>query len=262
MLIRFSTLIQSWARVCRPEQYRVKHIIYRSLLCYAKQLKAFSPYLQGGFRSSLLSHNHTDFLEAGVNDHEEIPLRRLSPKIVSDLRILIDLFDTILHEEYTPDHATLPTICPSTSTLANPDLGEPQAVSTSHMRSECLPKLSLKASSLASREDSVLGARNFACDYCGADIFQSFFECRQCSPIHYTSIDAEEKDGPKLGDGLIICSPCYAEGRTCGCKKLMYAVQCRPFTDLLRDRNEAVGFLQALSNIHARLGLKAELSEK
>lgn len=263
--MRCSILTQSWRRVCRPEQYRVKHIIYRSLLRCTKQIKAFSSYLQNGSGSTPPPppHDRIPSLEAYINSREEIsPRRQLSPKIVSDLRILIDLFDTILNEEYTSNHKTLSTICASTSTLTDLDHDGLPAIFISRTPSKRLPNLSLKASNVGTREDSVSGARNFACDYCGADIFQSFFECRECSPIHYTAIDDDEENNrPTLGDGLLICSPCYAEGRTCACK-LMHAVQCRPFTDLLRDRNEAVGVLQALSNTHVRLGSKAELSEK
>lgn len=43
------------------------------------------------------------------------------------------------------------------------------------------------------------------CDFCGADIFQSYFRC-------------SKSDGPEAGS--IICSGCYVEGRTCACERM------------------------------------------
>ena len=169
-----------------------------------------------------------------------------------DLRLLIGLFDTILHEEYSPAHEDLQTIFGSTSTLSNLDPDELPAIFVSRTPLKRQPRLLLKPSSEpghgTAEEHQSSAAHNFACDFCGADIFQSFFECRQCRPMHDTGSDDQDEEGQwQHGDGLLICSHCYAEGRTCLCQTSMYPVQCRPFGDLLSDRNEAAKVLEALS---------------
>lgn len=61
------------------------------------------------------------------------------------------------------------------------------------------------------------------CDFCGCDIFQSFFEC-----------------GPS-SDGCVICPGCYVEGRNCKCKNArMHPMQCRDFQQLVDVRTNAV----------------------
>ena len=78
------------------------------------------------------------------------------------------------------------------------------------------------------------------CDFCGADIFQSFFECRSC---------VQDLDPPvSLGDGIHVCPGCYAEGRTCRCGS-MEPVQCCPFNAIVDDRNRAV---KALAQVHVK----------
>jgi hypothetical protein len=72
------------------------------------------------------------------------------------------------------------------------------------------------------------------CDFCGADIFQSFLECRIC-------VKKQRQVTP--GYGCVVCSRCYVDGRTCLCGT-MTPVQCRPFDDLLKVRNEAVEVLK------------------
>ncbi|KAH9946139.1 uncharacterized protein BXZ73DRAFT_37021 [Epithele typhae] len=73
---------------------------------------------------------------------------------------------------------------------------------------------------------------HLACDFCGADIFQSFFECSACG-------DAE---GKGVGFGLIICPGCYVEGRTCECDN-MTPSQCRPINILIEAYNGAARIL-------------------
>lgn len=70
------------------------------------------------------------------------------------------------------------------------------------------------------------------CDFCGADIFQSFFECGTCNT----------EDGNEAAGGILICTGCYVEGRTCLCG-VMDPVQLRPFQSLLADRNHAARIL-------------------
>ncbi|KAJ3995942.1 hypothetical protein F5050DRAFT_207151 [Lentinula boryana] len=69
---------------------------------------------------------------------------------------------------------------------------------------------------------------NLSCDFCGADIFQSFLECEECSS------DA---------DPCTICPDCYAEGRSCSCQ-LMQPTQVRPLDNILQERGEVIRGLQ------------------
>jgi hypothetical protein len=87
---------------------------------------------------------------------------------------------------------------------------------------------------------------HITCDFCGADIFHSFFECQDCT-LSDTLPDGDTITDHKLpsGDGLVICPPCFVEGRSCGCQR-MFPAQRRPFTDLLWDRAKATKMLQYL----------------
>jgi hypothetical protein len=61
------------------------------------------------------------------------------------------------------------------------------------------------------------------CDFCGCDIFQSFFEC-----------------GPS-SRGCVVCPGCYVEGRNCKCKNArMQPMQLRDFQQLVDVRTNAV----------------------
>ncbi|KAJ7125468.1 hypothetical protein C8R43DRAFT_29416 [Mycena crocata] len=77
------------------------------------------------------------------------------------------------------------------------------------------------------------------CDFCGGDVFQSFFECRTC-------VDGPRRAAP--GGGLIVCPGCYVEGRTCGCET-MVPMQCRSFDELLNARARAVELFNACSEL-------------
>ena len=69
------------------------------------------------------------------------------------------------------------------------------------------------------------------CDFCGADIFQSFFACAECS----TGDDGTE---------FICCPTCYIEGRSCSCGAgSMDPHQSWPFDNLLLSLNSAVNAL-------------------
>lgn len=65
------------------------------------------------------------------------------------------------------------------------------------------------------------------CDFCGADIFLSSFQCNSCSP----------RDGS--GDPVCLCPTCVVEGRMCKCRSLE-PVQSGDFRDILRNRNNAM----------------------
>jgi hypothetical protein len=71
------------------------------------------------------------------------------------------------------------------------------------------------------------GGDELACDFCGADIFLSSFQCDSCSP------------GGDSGDPICLCPTCVVEGRTCKCGS-MEAVQSGSFRELLGNRNTAM----------------------
>lgn len=100
---------------------------------------------------------------------------------------LIDLFDDVLEQEYSTQHRRLRQV---TNIFAP-------------------------------------GGDEHACDFCGADIFLSFFQCDSCSL------------GGGSGDQISLCPTCVVEGRMCKCRG-MEPVQGGSFRDLLRSRNNAM----------------------
>ena len=76
---------------------------------------------------------------------------------------------------------------------------------------------------------------NLSCDFCGADIFQSFLECSKCTPPGKDSAADE---------GIVLCPGCYAEGRRCRCF-CSEPTECRDFQDLLDRRQQAFDTLNA-----------------
>ncbi|KAK2466776.1 hypothetical protein APHAL10511_001034 [Amanita phalloides] len=90
-----------------------------------------------------------------------------------------------------------------------------------------LTSLGLFSSARDDTEDRI------TCDFCGADIFQSFFECGSC---------VENPGQVTVGYGCVVCPRCYIEGRTCRCGS-MTPVQCRSFEELLQVRTEAFELL-------------------
>jgi hypothetical protein len=89
-------------------------------------------------------------------------------------------------------------------------------------------------SPLPSRIDLTAHERT-TCDFCGADVFQSFFECRKCTA---------GQSGLSDHGSYVVCAGCYVEGRSCKCL-IMEPMQCRPFDDLLSVRRRTVEALQA-----------------
>ncbi|KAF5373885.1 hypothetical protein D9758_000647 [Tetrapyrgos nigripes] len=83
---------------------------------------------------------------------------------------------------------------------------------------------------VSKRHDDVC---DLSCDFCGADIFQSYFGCLDCVPA-----EAWE-------DGCVICPGCYIEGRSCRCGK-MEPVQFRDFSALKKVRISAQETLQRI----------------
>ena len=144
-------------------------------------------------------------------------------ELLQDISSLVHLFDTILLEEFIP-HET-PTIFTDLQQIN--EILQPRHAS----------KRKLKPSVQATRVDAT--SCNFACDFCGSDIFQSFFECQQCSINLGDNVEVPQN----IGDGLIICPSCYVEGRTCACGS-MEPAQCRPFRLLVQTRNKTAGILR------------------
>ncbi|KAJ6525591.1 hypothetical protein B0H19DRAFT_953886 [Mycena capillaripes] len=83
-----------------------------------------------------------------------------------------------------------------------------------------------------------------SCDFCGGDIFQSFFECRSC-------VDFPRPADP--GAGFIVCPGCYVDGRTCGCE-VMFPMQSRFLTKLFDTRARAVDLFTVCSELEGQGG--------
>lgn len=195
-------------RVCRRETYRVKSTIHYTLLRKTMELEDLSAQYR---------RRHSN--------------RNRSADVKDDLHKLIQLFDDILVEEYSPDHANM-------SCLSSATLPLPTSTASPPPRSD--------SSATLTPDDKESGFIPVTCDFCTADIFQSFFECRECTPGNSTAA---------LGDGYAVCTGCYVEGRSCKCGT-MDAVQCRSFDELLQDRNRAV---KALHNHIGGDGLEEKL---
>jgi len=93
--------------------------------------------------------------------------------------------------------------------------------------------------SSAANEANSIDDEHILCDFCGCDIFQSFFECRTCAEV-----DSAE-------GGYVVCPGCYAEGRSCKCH-IMQRMQRRQFGVLLDTRKEAVQVVDMFERRHGR----------
>ncbi|KNZ78408.1 hypothetical protein J132_00771 [Termitomyces sp. J132] len=128
-------------------------------------------------------------------------------KLISTTKDLLNLFDSVLLEESPTPNRRFPCLQPITSLNHSPD--------SLVMSSTLIDQLT--------------------CDFCGADIFQSFFECLSC-------VNAPNGSKIEHGDGFVICAGCYIEGRSCKCGN-MDPIQCRPFQELLAVRNKVADLL-------------------
>lgn len=155
-------------------------------------------------------------------------------KVASDLAKLVDLFDFVMEGEFTKDHKDLATIVIPQSIQ---DPTEVKFLQNYRRSQRNVPPPNASGSSAVKAPSS----NNFACDFCGADIFQSFFECSNSCRSEEV-LDDLITDEASAGDGLLICPSCYIEGRTCACQE-MRPLQCRPFVHLLEERNQAAHFL-------------------
>lgn len=153
-----------------------------------------------------------------VNGLAEQNVKVESTQSCDDLKELLHLFDDVLVQEYTSHHGGLPNIS--------------QSGSTEH--------------------------DDIRCDFCGADIFQSFFECDKCVQ---PSPSGSSNSITLLGDGLVLCPSCYVEGRTCRCGE-MQPVQCRLMSDLLQTRDSVARAIHPFEKqITTELGCLSECPE-
>ncbi|KAJ7219411.1 hypothetical protein GGX14DRAFT_356277 [Mycena pura] len=134
-------------------------------------------------------------------------------EMASILDTLLRLFDSTLKEEYTQEHKDIPTL-----------------------------------SEVDKEDDCDIG--QLACNFCGCDLFQSFFECTTC-------VKAVGQKRVARGAGFNICPGCYAEGRSCHCE-VMSPVQCRSPADLLKTRKQGIALLAQLKGGKSGLGLPSE----
>ncbi|KAF8643892.1 hypothetical protein AX16_008908 [Volvariella volvacea WC 439] len=117
-------------------------------------------------------------------------------------------------------------------TQVTQDLSKALSLFDSILVEECPPRKP-KIDVIIEDEDD-----HFTCDVCAADIFQSFFECLECTP---------SSSSVKRGSGFIVCPGCYIEGRSCICE-VMEPRQRHPF-DKLRDlRKDAAGALESFGS--------------
>ena len=210
--------------MCRLEQYRVKTIIYRSLLYYANALERVLKQDESTEKDPSALVDYSSSQESGRGSTTPVPKPPQHNKddLAERLRILVRLFDEVLREEYAVRHKSL--------SLVNEEPASANTTPTKRLRFA-------QASDRPERKDAERRPScNFMCDFCGADIFQSFFECRACraSELGGSNTGAELQ----AGDGLLLCPGCYVEGRSCQCEE-MTPMQCRPFDSLLQDRNHA-----------------------
>lgn len=136
-------------------------------------------------------------------------------RLAEKVRSLLDVYDKILREEYPDgvqcelrhvptapetDHAYLALLQEDADVRGVPSIPAPNNVPS------CL-----------------------ICDFCGGDIFQSFFECKNCR--------GEPSPGEEC-ENIVICPGCFVEGRSCVCK-IMTPVQNYPLRILLKAQNDA-----------------------
>lgn len=190
--------------VCRAEQYRVKHILYQATIAMTDEVK---------------------------KRQQSIPIAPDLINLTTELKTLVALLDFVLHEEFVERHQSLR---PLEKRSANVNIGSsakltitvpPMRQMRRNAENSSLVLPSLAAAAGSSRPE----IENFACDFCHADIFITFFECLRCR---------EDSEDSRLGSGLILCPTCYVEGRICACGS-MNTRQCRPFSEYLNERNKA-----------------------
>ncbi len=129
--------------------------------------------------------------------------------LANDLTTVLQLYDQILVEEFSP-------------------LGKFIPFKSSRSPSGDVPPE-------AGTQPPQLAEDFHACDFCGADIFQSYFQCTG---------NSAKKSGEK---GFLVCPGCYVEGRTCTCQA-MEQMQCQSFDVLFAARWDALEVLKGLGS--------------
>ncbi|KAL5532641.1 hypothetical protein ACEPAF_4415 [Sanghuangporus sanghuang] len=215
-----------YRRVCRSETYRVKLLVYRALLKYTEDLEreqeqlkanrstaANAPCKMRAERASSVASQESSLtsLPSESEDCQETDaFTALAPghkKLVKDVRTLLDIYNKILKEEHQGDYQCEMRIRRSSA-------GQSSSCPAVEHTDVGFPSISAPA---------MLYHDGLTCDFCGADIFQSFFECQRC-------FNGE--------DNLIVCPGCYIEGRTCSCT-IMTPTQQFPMDLLFGVQNRA-----------------------
>lgn len=245
-------------RVCRPEQYRVRTVLYRSMLHLTEALQsALTPTRTPKVESTEESQDSFVWgnLVGYADSSDGKSTRAVTPPPQPDvherarkLKRIMQLFDEVLRDEFAACHAKLEhvlrsetgagwgmtaTLTASRSRADGNNVAGPSSVNGLKITLQ----LPTDSQDRRDRAKERTASCNLACDFCGADIFQSFFECRECRTAD---------DGAVLqpGDGLLICPACYVEGRSCDCSQ-MEPMQTRSFDMLLSDRNDAARAIAA-----------------
>lgn len=229
--------------MCRPETYRIKLLVYRSLIKFTSDLKRLQDESNADTSSTNQKHikPSTPELERDSSPLTETSSRSATPfeptvldkgqnatplafslvrqQIAEKVCSLVAVYDKILKEEHPGD-----VQCDLRRLSNSPD----DLVVARPFRSE----------SDGSTVPPIL-APNYVpscliCDFCGGDIFQSFFECKIC---HTDSLACGQKV-----DNIVICPGCYVEGRSCSCT-FMTPVQNYALQILLKAQNDACDFV-------------------
>jgi hypothetical protein len=229
---------QALSRVCRSEIYCTRLLAYRALQGMSKFLKSNMPRDRPPRKGKVIRSPSSDI---GLTN------------TLSDLRILLGLFDEVLEAEW---HTKQDEIQLYSSAEDMEISGEEDAASQSKNR-------------------------ELSCDFCGADIFQSFFECQSCVPDaplksslgtrtkkrssndyedFFTETSEEEVETTTTASSskqtqstdrpgpYHICASCYVEGRSCICKA-MVPLRRRSYLELLEKRNQATSIYNDALNL-------------
>ncbi|KAL5529720.1 hypothetical protein ACEPAG_5705 [Sanghuangporus baumii] len=172
-----------YRRVCRSETYRVKLLVYRALLKYTEELDRMQELLKAN-RSTVANapckmqverapsvasqeSSLTSLSSESEDCQETDTFTALAPghkKLVKDTRTLLDIYNKILKEDHQGDYQCEMRI--RRSSAGQKSTGHP--VEPTDVGFSSIPA------------SAMLYHDGLTCDFCGADIFQSFFECRRC----------------------------------------------------------------------------------
>ena len=151
-------------------------------------------------------------LEDALHNPKEVGKKKR--REIAVLEMLVPLFERVLREEFgESEYITYDAVCDSSSSADGDGALSPTPSGSGSTRDQ------------------------YTCDYCGADIFQSFFKCETCCVV-------PASDG-RVDDALVICATCYVEGRSCKCGDMTPTQRYRTET-LLDERNKAALILRHL----------------